>query len=115
MFEPPLAVASELERADFIQAAAGVAAGFLGLPGAPAIEGAPASAEYQAIVMPAGPAAVREPGDGADREVTAPSHLRGAALWRSGSLVWDVRRRCLLVASTKRRWSRLSRARDQPT
>jgi len=53
MFEPPLAVASELERADFIQAAAGVAAGLLGLPGAPATEGTPA-AEYQAFVMPAG-------------------------------------------------------------
>ena len=36
LFEPPLAEASELERVDLLQAAAGVAAGFLGLPGAPA-------------------------------------------------------------------------------
>src|SRR2546430_11333228 len=36
LFEPPLAEASELERADLLQAAAGVAAGLLGLPGAPA-------------------------------------------------------------------------------
>ena len=35
LFEPPLAEASELERVDLLQAAAGVAAGFLGLPGAP--------------------------------------------------------------------------------
>src|SRR2546430_14154712 len=36
LFEPPLAEASELERADLLQAAAGVAAGLLGFPGAPA-------------------------------------------------------------------------------
>jgi DNA-binding CsgD family transcriptional regulator len=35
LFEPPLAEASELERAELLQAAAGVAAGLLGLPGAP--------------------------------------------------------------------------------
>jgi DNA-binding CsgD family transcriptional regulator/tetratricopeptide (TPR) repeat protein len=34
LFEPPLAKASKLERADLLQAAAGVAAGMLGLPGA---------------------------------------------------------------------------------
>jgi DNA-binding CsgD family transcriptional regulator len=43
LFEPPLAAASELERADLLQAAAGVAAGLLGLPGAPPAEGPPAS------------------------------------------------------------------------
>jgi DNA-binding CsgD family transcriptional regulator len=43
LFEPPLAEASELERADLLQAAAGVAAGLLGLPGAPPAEGPPAS------------------------------------------------------------------------
>src|SRR5512133_982440 len=36
LFEPVLAEASELERADLLQGAAGVAAGMLGLPGAPA-------------------------------------------------------------------------------
>ena len=36
LFEPCLAEASELERADLLQATAGVAAGLLGLPGAPA-------------------------------------------------------------------------------
>jgi DNA-binding CsgD family transcriptional regulator/tetratricopeptide (TPR) repeat protein len=36
LFERPLVDASELERADLLQAAAGVAAGLLGLPGAPA-------------------------------------------------------------------------------
>ena len=35
LFEPPLVEASELERADLLQAAAGVAADLLGLPGAP--------------------------------------------------------------------------------
>jgi DNA-binding CsgD family transcriptional regulator/tetratricopeptide (TPR) repeat protein len=39
LFEPPLAEASELERADLLQAAAGVAAGTLGLAGARPIEG----------------------------------------------------------------------------
>jgi DNA-binding CsgD family transcriptional regulator len=39
LFEPPLAEASELERADLLQAAAGVAASILGLPGAPAGNG----------------------------------------------------------------------------
>src|SRR6266550_8764591 len=39
LFEPPLAEASELERADLLQSAAGVAAGILGLPGAPAVDG----------------------------------------------------------------------------
>jgi DNA-binding CsgD family transcriptional regulator len=42
LFEPPLAEASELERADLLGAAAGVAAGLLGLPGARSTEGAPA-------------------------------------------------------------------------
>src|SRR2546430_3726836 len=41
LFEPPLVEASELERADLLQAAAGVAAGMLGLPGAPVAEGPP--------------------------------------------------------------------------
>jgi DNA-binding CsgD family transcriptional regulator len=35
LFEPPLAEASELERAELLHAAAGMAAGLLGLPGAP--------------------------------------------------------------------------------
>jgi DNA-binding CsgD family transcriptional regulator len=39
LFEPPLAGASELERADLLEAAAGVAAGLLGLPGAPPADG----------------------------------------------------------------------------
>jgi DNA-binding CsgD family transcriptional regulator len=43
LFEPPLADASELERADLLEAAAGVAAGLLGLPGAPLADGPPAS------------------------------------------------------------------------
>jgi DNA-binding CsgD family transcriptional regulator len=43
LFEPPLAEASELERADLLEAAAGVAAGLLGLPGAAAADGPPAS------------------------------------------------------------------------
>src|SRR5512133_2997930 len=41
LFEPPLAEASELERADLLQAAAGVAAGTLGLAGARPTEGRP--------------------------------------------------------------------------
>jgi DNA-binding CsgD family transcriptional regulator len=44
LFEPPLVEASELERADLLQAAAGVAAGLLGLPGAPPANGPPSSA-----------------------------------------------------------------------
>ena len=43
LFEPPLAEASELERADLLQGAAGVAAGFLGLPGTRAMDGAPST------------------------------------------------------------------------
>ena len=43
LFEPPLAEASELERVDLLQAAAGVAGGFLGLPGAEPIHGPPVS------------------------------------------------------------------------
>ena len=41
LFEPPLAEASELERADLLQAAAGKAAGILGLPGAATAGGSP--------------------------------------------------------------------------
>src|SRR4029450_2307449 len=43
LFEPPRAEASDLERPDLLQAAAGVAAGLLGLPGAPAADRPPAS------------------------------------------------------------------------
>src|SRR5438876_8661001 len=43
LFEPPLVEASEPERADLLQAAAGVAAGLLGLPGAPPADGLPSS------------------------------------------------------------------------
>ncbi len=43
LFEPTLGEASELERADLLQGAAGVAAGLLGLPGAPAADGPPSS------------------------------------------------------------------------
>jgi DNA-binding CsgD family transcriptional regulator len=43
LFEPPLAEATELERADLVQAAAGVAAGLLGLLGSPAVDAASSS------------------------------------------------------------------------
>jgi DNA-binding CsgD family transcriptional regulator/tetratricopeptide (TPR) repeat protein len=43
LFEPPLAEASELEHTDLLQAAAGVAAGLLGLPGAPPGDDPPSS------------------------------------------------------------------------
>ena len=43
LLEPPLAAASELERADLLQAAAGVAAGLLGLPGAHRTESPPST------------------------------------------------------------------------
>jgi DNA-binding CsgD family transcriptional regulator len=43
LFEAPLAKASEAERADLLQSAAGVAAGLLGLPGAPTADGPPPS------------------------------------------------------------------------
>jgi DNA-binding CsgD family transcriptional regulator len=43
LFEPPLAASSELERADLMQAAAGVAARVLGFPGAPAERAPPTS------------------------------------------------------------------------
>lgn len=45
LFEPALAGASELERADLLDAAAGVAAGLLGLPGAPPPDSPPASGQ----------------------------------------------------------------------
>jgi DNA-binding CsgD family transcriptional regulator len=43
LFERPLVEASELERADLLQGAAGVAAGLLGLPGAPPVDAPPSS------------------------------------------------------------------------
>jgi DNA-binding CsgD family transcriptional regulator len=43
LFEPPLAEASEVERGDLLEGAAGVAAGLLGLPGAPRTDGSAAS------------------------------------------------------------------------
>src|SRR6476659_5856005 len=43
LFEPALAEASELERADWLQSAAGVAGGLLGLPGACPADRLPAS------------------------------------------------------------------------
>src|SRR6478672_12855777 len=43
LFERPLVEASELERADLLQGAAGVAAGLLGLPGAPRADAPPSS------------------------------------------------------------------------
>jgi predicted ATPase len=43
LFEPSLAEASEFERADLLHGAAGVAAGMLGLPGAPPVDGPPSS------------------------------------------------------------------------
>jgi len=43
LFEPTLAEASEVERAELLQTAAGVAAGVLGMPGAPAPEARPSS------------------------------------------------------------------------
>src|SRR5215216_5827021 len=41
LFEPPLAEAPEVERADLLEGAAGVAAGLLGLPGARATDDPP--------------------------------------------------------------------------
>jgi len=41
LVEPPLVEASEVERAELLQGAAGVAAGLLRLPGAAAVEDAP--------------------------------------------------------------------------
>jgi len=43
LFERPLVEASDLERADLLQGAAGVAAGMIGLPGAPATDAAPSA------------------------------------------------------------------------
>ena len=43
LFEPPLAAAAASERADLLQDAAGLAAGVLELPGAPATRGPPSS------------------------------------------------------------------------
>src|SRR5215475_3554568 len=43
LVEPPLAEASEVERAEILQSTAGVAAALLGLPGTPAAGAAPAS------------------------------------------------------------------------
>jgi DNA-binding CsgD family transcriptional regulator len=51
LFEPPLAEASELERADLLEGAAGVAAGLLGLPGAPPADGPPAPGIDRSFVV----------------------------------------------------------------
>ena len=64
LFEPPLAEASELERADLLHAAAGLAAGLLGLPGAPAAGRHAAVVGRRSLVRgpPRPLLAVREPG-----------------------------------------------------
>jgi len=51
LLEPPLAGASEAERADLLQAAAGNAAGLLGLPGARATESPPPSGVDPSFVI----------------------------------------------------------------
>jgi DNA-binding CsgD family transcriptional regulator len=51
LFEPPLAEASELERAELLEGAAGVAAGVLGLPGAPPADGPPASGVHPSFAV----------------------------------------------------------------
>ena len=51
LFEPPLADASELERADLLQGAAGVAAGLLGLPGAPPTDASPAAGVDPSVAL----------------------------------------------------------------
>jgi DNA-binding CsgD family transcriptional regulator len=51
LFEQPLAEASELERAELLEGAAGVAAGLLGLPGAPPADGPPASVDPSFAVL----------------------------------------------------------------
>jgi DNA-binding CsgD family transcriptional regulator len=51
LFEPPLVEASELERADLLQGAAGAAAGLLGLPGAPPTEGPPSRVDPSFAIL----------------------------------------------------------------
>src|SRR5687768_6588250 len=51
LFEPPLAEASESERAELLEGAAGVAAGLLGLPGARPPDGPPASVDPSFAVL----------------------------------------------------------------
>ncbi|HKF15367.1 MAG TPA: AAA family ATPase [Gaiellaceae bacterium] len=51
LFEPPLAAASELERADLLHGAAGVAAGLLGLPGGSPLNGTPPSSVDSAFAI----------------------------------------------------------------
>ena len=51
LFEPPLAEASELERAELLEGAAGVAAGLLGLPGLPPADGPPASGVHPSFAV----------------------------------------------------------------
>ena len=63
LFEPPLAEASEHERADLLQGAAGVAAGLLGLPGAPPADARAIVRRRPLVRDPARPLlAVRESG-----------------------------------------------------
>ena len=54
LFERPLVEASELERADLLQGAAGVAAGLLGLPGAPPAEDPPSPGIDPSFAISAG-------------------------------------------------------------
>ena len=100
LFEPPLAEASELERADLLQAAAGIAAGTLGLAGARPAEGP----LPQASILPSrsstastGCARTSPPwarsawsstmrtGQTLRLSVTWPSCSRGSKSWRSRS------------------------------
>ena len=101
LFEPPLAEASELERADLLQGAAGVAAGLLGLPGAPAADGPPSSGVDPSFAIlhglywlcanlaAAGPALPgrrrRALGGRRRRCATWPSCSRGSKSWTSRS------------------------------
>ncbi len=51
LFEPPLAEASELERANLLQASAGVAAGLLGLPGRPPADSPPSRVDPSFAIL----------------------------------------------------------------
>ena len=119
LFEPPLAEASELERADLLQAAAGVAAGLLGLPGAPACgrprlrrasiprsRSSTASTGCARISPPPGRSAwssTTRTGQTRRRCATWPSCSRGSKSWTSRSSWRPARARRAPMPSCSRR------------
>ena len=118
LFESPLAEASELERADLLQGAAGVAAGLLGLRGAPATDGPPSSVVDPSFAIVHGlywlapiwqpsvrsaSSSTTHTGQTPPRCVTSPSCSRASKSWTPRSSLRPARGRRARMLSCLRR------------